>query len=281
MSEIRSIFAYVENKCYDGLYDAAARYIARNWNNMDLESPRVPDIHTAELADAWVRRVYVSDLPGDYISFDVGMEVQIAVSATDHHRDYNDDLFEWLRISCEGNLANGLDDWRVTRICVYSKQPFSENSMSDALVPDIRNGRMDAVATEFLQKYYPEALQITAPVDPPVYVDPQVLADRLGLRVVTRSIQKDGTVFGQLFFDDADTELYLTMRYYLQQEIIHKWSLPEYFCSTTTQAQWADFIRKHYDLRKIYTHKHWTNSRIRYVRNFYQTITQDQEPPKL
>lgn len=47
MSEIRSIFAYVENKCYDGLYDAAARYIARNWNNMDLESPRVPDIHTA------------------------------------------------------------------------------------------------------------------------------------------------------------------------------------------------------------------------------------------
>ena len=208
MSEIRSIFAYVENKCYDGLYDAAARYIARNWNNMDLESPRVPDIHTAELADAWVRRVYVSVLPGDYISFDVGMEVQIAVSATDHHRDYNDDLFEWLRISCEGNLANGLDDWRVTRICVYSKQPFSENSMSDALVPDIRNGRMDAVATEFLQKYYPEALQITAPVDPPVYVDPQVLADRLGLRVVTRSIQKDGTVFGQLFFDDADTELY-------------------------------------------------------------------------
>ena len=78
VSEIRSIFAYVENKCYDGLYDAAARYIARNWNNMDLESPRVPDIHTAELADAWVRRVYVSDLPGDYISFDVGMELQVA-----------------------------------------------------------------------------------------------------------------------------------------------------------------------------------------------------------
>lgn len=91
------------------------------------------------------------------------------------------------------------------------------------------------------------------------------------------------SIFSSIGWDKIEAKLlaYLTMRYYLQQEIIHKWSLPEYFCSTTTQAQWADFIRKHYDLRKIYTHKHWTNSRIRYVRNFYQTMTQDQEPPKL
>lgn len=110
VAEVRSIFSYVDKKCYNGLYDAAAEYIAKHWETMGLESRRVPDIQTAELADAWVRRVYVSDLPGDRIAFDVGLEVQIAVSSADHHNDFSDELTEWLRISCEGDLAQGLND---------------------------------------------------------------------------------------------------------------------------------------------------------------------------
>ena len=208
MVEIRSIFAYVDKKCYNGLYNAAAEYIAEHWKSMSLESRRVPDIRTAELADAWVKRVYVSDLPGDRIAFDVGLEVQIIVSAADHHGDLSDDLTEWLRISCEGDLAQRLDDWTITNICIYRKQNFPENSMSDALVPDIRNEKMDDVATAFLREYYPEALQITKSSEQPVYVDPLVLAKRLNLQVVTHPIRKDGTVFGQLFFEDADTEMY-------------------------------------------------------------------------
>ena len=91
-----------------------------------------------------------------------------------------------------------------------------------------------------------------------------------------------------VMFSDSDWEeveaklcVYLTIRYYLKQEIIHKWSLPEYFCGMTTRAQWASFIREHYDLRKIYTRKDWTNSRIRYVRNLYQATRMEQETPKL
>lgn len=90
-------------------------------------------------------------------------------------------------------------------------------------------------------------------------------------------------IFSSADWGEIEAKLcdYLTIRYYLKQEMIHKWSLPEYFCSMTTRVQWADFIRKHYDLRKIYTPKDWTNSRIRYVRNFYQAIMQNQRPPRL
>lgn len=91
-----------------------------------------------------------------------------------------------------------------------------------------------------------------------------------------------------IMFSDSDWEeveaklcIYLTIRYYLKQEIIHKWSLPEYFCGMTTRAQWASFIREHYDLRKIYARKDWTNSRIRYVRSLYQATRMEQETPKL
>lgn len=30
MAEVRSIFSYVDKKCYNGLYDAAAEYIAEH-----------------------------------------------------------------------------------------------------------------------------------------------------------------------------------------------------------------------------------------------------------
>lgn len=90
-------------------------------------------------------------------------------------------------------------------------------------------------------------------------------------------------IYSNADWDEIEAKLcdYLTIRYYLKREIMHKWSLPEYFRGTTTREQWADFIREHYDLRKIYTPKNWTNSRIRYVRDFYQAIIQNQKPPKL
>lgn len=173
MAEVRSIFSYVDKKCYNGLYNVAAEYIAKHWEAMDLESRRVPDIQTAELTDAWVRRVYVSDLPGDRIAFDVGLEVQIAVSSADHHNDFSDEITEWLRISCEGDLAQGLNDWTITNTCIYRKQNFPENSMSDALVPDIRNDKMDDADTEMYDSDQDEMIPVHIP-GKTIIVDPMM-----------------------------------------------------------------------------------------------------------
>ena len=208
MAAVRSIFEYVNKKCYNGLYAAAEKYLSENWENMELRSSRVDHIENVDLVDAFVQRVYVTDLPGNRIAFDVGLELQIAVSSVDRHRDIDDECYQWIRISCEGDLSCGLDDWRINRIAVYSKQRMPENSMSDALVPEIRPDKYEDVATEFLREHYPEALRITKVGEPPVYVDPNVLAARLGLTVYTHRIREDGSVFGQLFFDEADAELF-------------------------------------------------------------------------
>ena len=74
---------------------------------------------------------------------------------------------------------------------------------------------------------------------------------------------------------------YFLMRYILREQIIDSQPLADFFLSTTTRKQWADFIRKHYDIRKIYVPKEWTNKRIRYVRSIYDTMLKDLEPPKL
>lgn len=74
---------------------------------------------------------------------------------------------------------------------------------------------------------------------------------------------------------------YFVMRYILREEIIDSQPLPDFFLRTTTRKQWANFIREHYDIRKIYVPKEWTNKRIRYVRNIYDTMLKNLKPPKL
>lgn len=110
MAVARSFSDYVKNKCYNGLFDAAKEYFDEHWDEMDLHSSRVRHITTAEIIDATIQRVYVTDRPGDGIAFDVGLELEIAVSSADHHTDSDDTCYQWLRISCEGDLAIGLDD---------------------------------------------------------------------------------------------------------------------------------------------------------------------------
>ena len=209
MATARSIFEYVKDKCYNGLFDAAKEYFDEHWMEMGLESTRVQQIDTAEIIDATVQRVYVADRPGDHISFDVGLELEIAVSTADHHNDYDDVCYQWLRISCEGDLAKGLDDWRIMNIVVYQKRNnIPLNSMSDALVPDIRYEQLEDVAHRFLEEHYKEALQLPRAGQPPVYVDPLILAQRLGLTVQTAHIREDASIFGQIFFADTDTEMF-------------------------------------------------------------------------
>lgn len=74
---------------------------------------------------------------------------------------------------------------------------------------------------------------------------------------------------------------YFVAQYYIEREIIHKWSMPEYFYTHIPRSKWADFFREHYDLRKIYVQKEWTNKRIRYVRNIIKIFVREMETPKL
>lgn len=71
MAAVRSIFEYVSDKCYNGLYDAAKKYLDNHWRTIGLETRRVAEIKNAELIDATVQRVYVTDRPGNCIAFDI------------------------------------------------------------------------------------------------------------------------------------------------------------------------------------------------------------------
>lgn len=209
MATGRSFTEFVKNKCFDGLYKAAEKYVSDNLDSLDLRTRRVSRIGDVEFVDANIQRVYVRDLPGMRVAFDVGIELELCVHDANHRSDEEDECHPWIRISCEGDLSKGLDDWSIEKIEPYNPRGTPPlNSMSDALVPDIPREQLEAAATEFLKEYYPEALRITPRRQAPICIDTAVLAERLGLTILNKRIREDASVFGQLYFVDTEATLF-------------------------------------------------------------------------
>lgn len=72
---------------------------------------------------------------------------------------------------------------------------------------------------------------------------------------------------------------YFVAKYYIEREIVHRWSMAEYFATHISRDKWATFFREHYDIRKIYTKKEWSNKRIRYMRKMYDAMIKNMETP--
>ena len=208
MAAGRSFAEFVKDKCYNGLYQTAEEYVNDNWQSMDLYTRNVHRVGYAEMVDATIERVYVRDLPGMRVAFEVGMQLEIDVKEGDYHYDEGDQCYPWIRIYCEGDLSCGLDDWEIKRVEPYSKKSAPPNSLSDALVPFIPYDQLDRVATEFLKENYPAALKVTPYGQPPVIVDPLALADSLGLTVKQQRIREDASVFGQIYFVETEAEMF-------------------------------------------------------------------------
>lgn len=84
MASGRSFAEYVKDKCYNGLFDVAAQYVDDNWHRLDLYTRNVHRIGEVEFVDATIQRVYVQDLPGMRVAFDVGFELKLTVKEGDY-----------------------------------------------------------------------------------------------------------------------------------------------------------------------------------------------------
>lgn len=107
----RSFKEFVKDKCYNGLYAAAEKYVADNWESFDLYTKKLHRIGTVEMIDGRIECVYVEDCLGMRIAFDVGFEVDLYLKEGDYHYDESEEKSIWFRILCEGDLSCSFDDW--------------------------------------------------------------------------------------------------------------------------------------------------------------------------
>ncbi|GIW48976.1 MAG: hypothetical protein KatS3mg079_452 [Caloramator sp.] len=202
MAANRSFTEYIANRFENELFEAIQDYIEYNYNNLDLWLYKVRKIGGIELSDIEVKFVNVNDLPGMKIEFDVVVEAEFEVRESDYHYDESENCVQWFVLKCSGDLDCNLDDFKIYSLTGYKIKSKQPKPMSDSLVPFIYSEQLESVATEFLRKNYPEALKT------PMAVDPQLLAEKIGLKIEIRDITKDFTVFGQIFFHDCEAEFY-------------------------------------------------------------------------
>ena len=107
----------------------------------------------------------------------------------------------WLILYCKGSLDKKLEDFYIIDLEEYMPGRPTKPLTGD-LIPYIYKEQYDDYSYEILNKYYPEAFDSVKKID----VD--VLASRMGLKVINHSISKNRKVFGQLYFDDVSSILY-------------------------------------------------------------------------
>ncbi|MBV4421060.1 helix-turn-helix domain-containing protein [Clostridium tyrobutyricum] len=202
MAGNRSFKDYVADRFYNEVFVAIQSYTTDNYDDLDLRLYRVQNIGGIELSDIEVKFVSVNDLPDMKIEFDVAVEAELEVRESDYHYDESENCRQWFMLKCSGDLDCNLDDFIISSVTEYTSKNKQLKPMSDSLVPIINREQLESVAADFLRRHYPEALKT------PMAVEPQVLAENMGLTVEMREITKDFSVFGQIYFHDCDAEFY-------------------------------------------------------------------------
>ena len=202
MTQARSFREYISHRFYNELFAATAVFLADCIASLDISSRKVSSIDTVDLSDIDVKQVYVDNRLDMRIAFDVLLEAQFEISELDRHNDRVEEKTTWFKVSCTGDLAQELNDFTIVGICEYNTKSKRTNPMDDALVPIIGKDRLEKEATDFLVRYYPEALK------EPLHVEPETLAKRMKLKVTPLQITDDYSVFGQIRFVAGESNYY-------------------------------------------------------------------------
>ena len=155
-----SFTKFLNNNFIDELCNVASEYLNEHGDTLELKLRKVQEIGEIELLDTRINKVYVNDLPGTKIAFDVILELELEVREADYHFDESDTCTPWIRVPCTGDLSKDIKEWEIQtdEIEQYFKKSVPTNCLSDSLVPYISSEQLEDIATEFFESYYPNAL---------------------------------------------------------------------------------------------------------------------------
>lgn len=203
MARLNSFRDVIKDMFYNDIFNKLSVYVESNPNKLDSNSNCVESPDEAILSDVEVKLVNITVSEGNEILFDVIVSAEIEVAETVRRNRETDGMEQWFQISCSGELEDGLQNFHISDIHIYSKYKNNQkNNLSEYLVPIINKEQLEDVAETFLKKYYPEALA------KPMAVPTREIAKRMGLNVKEVHLTKTCSVFGQIFFSDSEIEYY-------------------------------------------------------------------------
>ena len=150
------------------------------------------------------KTVWTSEKGETSIDFDVVIEVDMDCTGVCGKRHDHEDCSAnmWFLVSCSGDLKKKLKDFKIKSIEEYNDRTNFDNPLSGDFLPPMKKENYDDYARIILEKFYPEALER------PMEIDADLLAQKMGLKLMRTNITNDHSVFGQIFFEDSDIEVF-------------------------------------------------------------------------
>ncbi|KRN88706.1 helix-turn-helix domain-containing protein [Ligilactobacillus ceti] len=200
--EDREFTEYIKNKFYDNLYKASERFIEENKDTFDFDYLDLHTIGEIEMEDGEIKQIWIQEGSGNEIKYEIAFSTELIIY--DGHRHYDDSVNEekWLLLKCSSTLDDKLSTIKILSVEEFVSKSRLDNSLTQRLIPIIKNSEYEEIADKILNKYYPEALKYGT------VISPQILATRLGLKIEERKIEKDDSILGRIYFEDTEANLY-------------------------------------------------------------------------
>lgn len=214
MADSHSFTEYVAKTFDNQFWAVAEEYLRENMDDLDIELYKIHRAGETEIQDVNVEHIWIDDLPGMEIQFDVALSVVFEVHEADYHYDETEEKKIWMMVRCRGDLAKDLQDFEIFEVSDYKGKNRAKKPMDDALVPVINKDNLEKVAEQFLRDHYKKALL------EPIWVNPTELAESMGLNVRFVNITKEGSIFGRSYFHECETELYDSETEQIVSEVI-------------------------------------------------------------
>lgn len=194
---------FIYQVCYQRLWEAVNNYVAQHPTSLDLSYCRVkyPDIaYVEDMVLEFSKNICIED---DTLSFDAVVSCTVYVEEDGYK---SAELSQWLLLSCDAVIEDKLKSFTAKKVSNYrpgqSRQVNGAAATSN-IVPILYKKDLEAEAEDFLEKYYPAALQEPTPV--PI----EEIAVTMGLDVVQGyRITNDFSVFGEICFSAGQVETY-------------------------------------------------------------------------
>lgn len=192
----------VEDRYFNNIFYAVLRYYNENKNHLDLHTYAVPYPSFIKLTDISVERVYFKDdIKSEISEFKLDVEAEFTLKG-DRFNDYEEDTKRRkFIVTCSGILNNGLKKVKIIDVSEKDSSPYAyKEALSSLLIPYIPYEDLDKRATEFLEKYYPEALKSPTPI----------LVDELMKRMDVHFFHAPlkNKIFGKAFFAESREKIY-------------------------------------------------------------------------
>lgn len=165
--------------------------------------------------------VWIDSKEGSRVEFDIAIDLSVEVEGVEgkyHDHDSYTSSF-WIMVSCSGTLSKRLRDFYIIGIDEYIESK-PKKPLDGDFKPYIRKSDYDAYANEILEKYYfthhPEAKT------QPLAINMEDLANRMGLTIQNTSISEDRSIFGQIFFADAEVDIFNSNKKIYEKKPINK-----------------------------------------------------------